>query len=135
MKLPYSPFEPVGTFPPVRPRPAARPVPSALDRIAAAMAARIRSTQREILNHVQGCGGAYAGWYVGIASSPRHRLFYDHNVDREYGAWIFRDCARTHEARAVEDYLLRLGMRGGSGGGDRETKAVYAYRMTRFTRE
>jgi hypothetical protein len=93
-----------------------------------------RVTQ-EIADYVRNCGGAYSQWYVGIAADPQQRLFNDHNVDRNSGAWIYRTCGSSEEARAIEDYFILMGMKGGPGGGDSATKIVYAYKITSSTRE
>lgn len=90
---------------------------------------------QEIADHVAKNGGSYSAWYCGIASDPQARLFNDHNVDKERGAWIYNTCATSDEARAVEDHFVAKGMKGGPGGGDSTTKAVYAYKITNSTRE
>lgn len=100
----------------------------------AAMATKAEIIQ-EIAAHVQKCGGTYAEWYGGIAADPEARLFNDHSVDKAKDAWIYRTCASSGEARAIEDYFFQKGMKGGSGGGDSTTKAVYAYKITTTTRE
>lgn len=89
----------------------------------------------EIDEHIRKCGGGYSAWYCGIASNPRDRLFSDHNVSEKNDAWIFRDCGSDSEARNVEQYFLRKGCKGGDGGGDWQTKYVYAYKITSQTRE
>ena len=90
---------------------------------------------QEIVEHVRACGGSYSGWYVGVAADPRARLFNDHNVSQQHSSWIFRTCASTEEARAVEDHFIEQGMKGGAGGGDYDTTAVYAYAITSNTRQ
>jgi hypothetical protein len=92
------------------------------------------SVINDIVKYVQKCGGAYSQWYCGVAAVPADRLFKDHSVDRS-GAWIYSPCASSDEARAIEDYFFRLGMKGGPGGGDFTTKTVYAYKITSSTRE
>lgn len=42
----------------------------------------------EIESHITDCGGGIRGWYVGIATNPKDRLFDDHSVDEEKDAWI-----------------------------------------------
>jgi hypothetical protein len=90
---------------------------------------------QDITTYVANCGGNYSQWYVGVAAVPRDRLFTDHSVDEKNGNWIFRTCATSEEARAVEDHFIAKGMKGGPGGGDSTTKAVYAYKITNSTRE
>jgi hypothetical protein len=59
----------------------------------------------------------------------------DHSVDEKTGAWIFRNAGSDLIAREVENYLLSMGCKGGDGGGGPTTRFVYAYRITRTTRE
>lgn len=77
----------------------------------------------------------YPGWYVGIASDPRSRLFSDHNVVERGGLWIYEDAGSESIAREVETHFLNLGADGGSGGGDGSSHYVYAYRKTSTTNE
>ena len=98
--------------------------------------AKLKETiKTEIRNHIKECGGSYSDWYVGIASDPKDRLFNEHNVDRENGAWIHRECESSSIAREIEEYFIGLGTDGGSGGGDYTTKFVYAYKKTASTNE
>lgn len=89
----------------------------------------------EIDSHIAKCGGAYRDWYCGIASDPRKRLFSDHGVDEKKDAWIFSDCGDESTARACERYFLSKGCKGAEGGGDWQTKYVYAYKITSHSRE
>lgn len=89
----------------------------------------------EIENHITNCGGVYRDWYCGIASDPRQRLFTDHSVDEKNDAWIFRDCGDESTARDAERYFLNKGCKGDEGGGDWQTKYVYAYKITSHSRE
>ncbi len=93
------------------------------------------STAQEIAAYVGQHGGNYSQWYVGIAANPQDRLFSGHNVSERGGAWIYRTCTNSDQARAIEDYFISMGMKGGPGGGDATTKAIYAYRITSSTRE
>ncbi len=86
--------------------------------------------KREMKEYIDRNGGASASWYAGIAADPRNRLFSDHGVDKDNGAWIFRTSSTADEARRVEEYLIALGCDGGGGGGDAATKAIYAYKKT-----
>lgn len=90
---------------------------------------------QQIAAHVQKCGGTYAQWYGGVASDPEARLFNDHGVDKGKDAWIYRTCASSEDARAIEEHFFQKGMKGGPGGGDWTTKSVYAYKITNTTRE
>ncbi|MEE8346027.1 MAG: hypothetical protein V3S20_01645 [Dehalococcoidia bacterium] len=64
-------------------------------------------------------------WYVGIAADPDERLS-EHGL-RENDWYLVRRLGSADAARRVEDFLLKLGCDGGSGGGDEESTAVYAY--------
>lgn len=83
----------------------------------------------EINSHIRSCGGAYSAWYIGIAAKPRERLFSDHGVSEQYGAWIYRDAGSEAAARLIERHFIALGCRGGDGGGSVATRYVYAFRM------
>ena len=89
---------------------------------------------REIGNHIRNCGGPYPSWYVGIASDPEDRLFNDHHVRKEEDAWIYRTASTSEVARRIERHFLNLGCDGGSGGGDWQTRAVYAYKKAGHTK-
>ena len=90
----------------------------------------------EIKNFMAKWGGVYSDWYVGIASDPRKRLFDEHNVNERIDAWIYRLAISSDAAREVEDYFINvLGTDGGTGGGDYDTKFVYAYKKTSYTVE
>ena len=84
----------------------------------------------EMKAYIDKRGGPYSSWYAGIAADPKDRLFSDHGVDKDNGAWIFRTSSTADEARRVEEYLIALGCDGGGGGGDAATKAIYAYKKT-----
>ena len=67
----------------------------------------------------------YLQWYVGVAADPNERLS-EHGV-QENDWWIVRRLGSAEKARRVEEFLLKLGCDGGSGGGGEESTAVYAY--------
>lgn len=89
----------------------------------------------EIAGYINNNGGGHRGWYVGIATDPRARLFNDHNVFEQDDAWIFRDCGTDTAARNIEQHFLNQGCDGGPGGGDSTTKFIYAYKKARHTVE
>lgn len=89
----------------------------------------------EIEAHIKKCGGTYSSWYCGIASKPKERLFEDHNVSEKSGTWVYRDATTDTAARSIEGYFLKKGCKGGDGGGDSQSKYVYAYKITSSTRE
>ena len=76
-----------------------------------------------------------SSWYVGVAKDARDRLFNDHNVSQQKGYWIFRECENDSVSRDIEHYFLKLGCKGGDGGGDYRSKYVYAYKITNTTIE
>ena len=90
----------------------------------------------DIVSFISRWGGGYSDWYAGIASSPRERLFNDHNVNEQTEGWIYRDALNSNSARATEDHLVNtLGMDGNTGGGDNTTRFIYAYRKSAHTIE
>jgi hypothetical protein len=97
--------------------------------------ATIQQIMADINAHMQQSGVGNNGWYVGIASSPRDRLFVDHRGDEKNGTWIYRTADSASDARAIEDAYHKAGCRGGPGGGDYTTRAVYAYVITSTTAE
>jgi hypothetical protein len=90
---------------------------------------------KDIGAYIEKHGGANSTWYVGIATSPRDRLFDDHNVTEKGGVWIYRQAESSVVARAVEKSFLEVGYKGGPGGGDGGTDYVYAYKITSDTKE
>ena len=90
----------------------------------------------EIEGHIENRGGAFSSWYVGIAADARDRLFNDHSVEEEADKWIIRKATSSSVARTVEKYFIEeKGTKGGPGGGDENSKFVYAYKIQRHTRE
>ena len=84
--------------------------------------------KKDVKDYIEGNGGKYSSWYVGIADNPRERLFDGHGVKEEGDLWIYRTAESSTEARRIEKYFVeQLGTDGGTGGGDEKTKAVYAY--------
>ena len=82
----------------------------------------------DITNHFK--SKAYKDCYAGITSNVEDRLFGDHNVSKENGHWIYRSASSDSVAREIEQHFLDKGMDGGSGGGDEDSKIVYAYKKT-----
>lgn len=95
-------------------------------------------TKQEIIadldSYMRQGGGGYRSWYVGVASDSRTRLFNDHQVKENGGSWIYCGAASSDSARAAEEYFLSLGCDGGPGGGDAQTKSVYAYKKEWYTK-
>lgn len=86
--------------------------------------------KKDIKAYMDKYGGPPSSWYVGIASDPKSRL-------DEHGAkdtWIYRTAESSAAARRVEKYFVdEVGTDGGLGGGDKSTKAVYAYKKKPHT--
>lgn len=94
------------------------------------------AAKKHIKDYIARSGGGYASWYVGIAADVKRRLFSDHNVSEKFGQWAWAECETSDAAREVEQHFVDiLGTKGGPGGGDRESKFVYAYKITSTTRE
>ena len=96
--------------------------------------ATLQGVTHQIHQHILACGGSAREWYVGIANHT-DRLFVDHRVSRKDDAWIFRTCATSADARAIEKAFHEWGCDGGPGGGGYDTVIVYAYRKTLRTVE
>ena len=97
-------------------------------------------TKRQIVGdlaaYVRFHGGNFSGWYVGISANPRTRLFDDHRVRARSDKWIFRAARDAVSARAVEGCCIRtMSTQGGAGGGDCDSRFVYAYKIGMHTRE
>jgi len=90
----------------------------------------------EIKTHIKECGGNYSDWYVGITANKDQRLFVDHNVKENGGAWISYKASSSDLTRAVEKYFIDdCKTKGGPGGGDDNSVYVYAYKITNDTVE
>lgn len=92
----------------------------------------IQQIIHDLQDYLGNNGGNYREWYVGITSDPDQRLFVDHNVNK-VDTWIHAPADSNDGAREVEEYFLNLGCDGGSGGGDKTSKVVYAYRKNAHT--
>ena len=99
------------------------------------MASNKQTIVSDIKSYVANNGGDYSQWYIGIAASPRQRMFNDHAVRETGDAWIYGECVSSAVAREIEDYFICLGIKGGPGGGDSASRFIYAYRITSSTKE
>lgn len=79
--------------------------------------------------------GYYSDFYIGITNDIERRLFGEHNVDRNYGWWIYCEAINKATAQEVEEYYLDKGMKGDTGGGNENTTYVYCYEITNTTVE
>lgn len=87
----------------------------------------------EISAHINKQGGQRSSWYVGIAADIKQRLHGDHRVPENDHWFIWRETFSANDARAVEKALIEWGCAGGPGGGDSNTRFVYAYLKTPVT--
>jgi len=98
------------------------------------MAKSLMVLRRKILEHIARDGSPYESWYVGITSDPERRLFDEHGVDRTAKKWwTYDEFTSVDLARRVEKYFIEQGCDGEPGGGDEESKFVYAYKKTKDT--
>lgn len=77
-------------------------------------------------------GGHYSDYYVGITNDIERRLFNEHKVKNCY---IYRTGKTDEISRDVEKHYLDKGCKGGSGGGDEDSKIVYCYKITKDTEQ
>jgi hypothetical protein len=97
------------------------------------MTKAVQTIYNEIISHMNKEGSSKRIWYCGITSNIDSRLRGDHNVPKVH--WhIYRFCQSSDDARAIEKGLLELGCDGGQGGGDANSKYVYAYKKTGITK-
>lgn len=76
----------------------------------------------------------YSNFYIGVAKDARDRLK-KHNIGIQGQWYIFRIADSNETAKEVEKHYLELGMKGGVGDGDEESKAVYCYQIGSITIE
>jgi hypothetical protein len=85
----------------------------------------------EIENHIVSRGGQPSDWCVGISNDAQRRLFVEHGVDKVRDKLIHRRAPDNETARTVESYFVEFyGTAGGTGGGDKTSTFVYAYRKS-----
>lgn len=98
------------------------------------MATSESDIKKELKAHIDKEGSAYSKWYVGITNDSDRRLE-EHNVDTAKGKswWITRTASTDEISRRVEQYFIDMGTDGGEGGGDENSKTVYAYKKTSTT--
>lgn len=65
--------------------------------------------------------------HIGTTKDVQRRLFEEHRITNEGYWWICCKAKDANTARAVELHFIRMGMRGGTGGGDNETIFVYCF--------
>lgn len=71
----------------------------------------------------------YTYWYIGVTDNPAERRSYHEQRKGEKKVKLWEHWSADNEAvaRNVEKHFLDLGMNGGTGGGDADTKYVYVY--------
>lgn len=74
-------------------------------------------------------------FYVGITDDPETRLFEQHKVDKAARNYVCYKADSEEDARDIEKIFLALGLSGGPGGGDGDTKYVYCYQITDTTQQ
>ena len=80
-------------------------------------------------------GNNFSKFYIGITNDIERRLFGEHNVPRN-GHWrIHREAINKDHAQAVEEYFLKKGMKGDTGGGFEDSVWVYCYKISSYTIE
>jgi hypothetical protein len=98
------------------------------------MAKSEETIKSDIKAYIEKGRGAYADWYVGISKDPRGRLFNGHGVHEKGDLWIYSQAETAAAAQSVESYFVNtLGTDGGTGGGDKESEYVYAYKKNAHT--
>ena len=86
-----------------------------------------------IIDYFKSSGGGYSDWYVGITDDAHRRLFIEHNVDEDKGSCIAATAADKDAAEMIEKFFLDQGCQGAPGGGNENSRVVYAYKITRST--
>jgi hypothetical protein len=94
-------------------------------------------TKQEIISDIEKHfnGIEYRDCYIGITSDIEERLYKDHNVSKDSGHWIYRTANSNNTAREIEEYFIKNRMDGGGSGGNENTKIVYAYKKTAYTKQ
>ncbi len=81
----------------------------------------------EIKTHIQGNGGPYRSWYVGITKSARDALLDRHKAEGDL--FICRQAYSSYVAIEVRGYFVeKLRTDGDTDGRDDTAETVYAYR-------
>lgn len=84
----------------------------------------------KITEFIEEHGGDYQDWYVGITNNPERRLD-EHNVDMDDAeSYIVLETSSAQIARRVEWYFATTtAVQGGTGGGESDSRYVYAGRI------
>ena len=90
------------------------------------------STKQQILNeiktHIQGNGGEYSDWHVGVCSNIRHNLS---GQAKAKHLFISRQAYSSYVAAEVQDYFInRLGTNGSIDADTDNADIVYAYKKS-----
>jgi hypothetical protein len=68
-----------------------------------------------------GFGYSYGAWTVGITNDPDRRKQEHQDEGQNVGLWRHWKADSESTARSVEQYFLKKGCKGGTGGGDYPT--------------
>lgn len=89
----------------------------------------------DILHYLKSVNLPFSSWYIGIATSPTSKLFYEHDVSVN-SHWIYRHAESDQAAMEIADYLRdNYGLQGRNCHTDRTTRYVYAFAMTNGTKQ
>jgi len=89
----------------------------------------------DIEDFIERNGGAFAEWYVGVAASPKLKLFKLHKLKDKGDVCISRRARDEYEAHEVAEYFRTIRKTKGPAGQPDETcLCVYSYKMKSHTR-
>lgn len=90
-----------------------------------------------VKEHIDSFGKRYDEWYVGISKNPVKRLVDQHNVNLSNRTLTYFEGKREASVREAEQQLIRMGLQGGTGGGDGtgNCKYIYTYMPSASTKE
>jgi len=89
---------------------------------------------QELLEFMAPFRASMSEWYVGTTHEPYRRIFNDHRVPPDYKAHTCLVVESADTARAIESFFLEnVKTDGGQGGGDENSRFVYAFLKTNGT--
>lgn len=71
--------------------------------------------------------GSYSYKTIGVTNNPERRFGEHKNDGKNVMNWVYWRADSTNCARYVEAYFLSLGMRGGTGGGEKGDPPDWVY--------
>jgi len=90
---------------------------------------------KQIEEYINSEGSGFAAWYCGITDDIERRLRGEHQVAEQDPWWIARMAANKKAAELIEKYFHDQGCQGDQGGGNENSKYVYAYLIRKSTKE